>query len=132
VVEPLRRVASRLPWWLTKYGLALPLVVPFFFYARLLGALARLSGRPEALERVLPLAAYSLWIAPRPFWFFHHVAFDQLVTPRTAYFDRRTVERWLASPEVEPGSAYVIFRNGNSWKLGGRKRVGVSEAAPRS
>ena len=92
VVEPIRRVASRLPWWLTKYGLALPLVVPFFLYARLLRAVAGRLVRPETLGRVLPLAAYALWIAGRPFWFFHHVAFDQLVTPRTTYFDRRTVE----------------------------------------
>lgn len=132
VVEPIRRVASRLPWWLTKYGLALPLVVPFFLYARLLHASTRRLLRPEALERVLPLAAYALWIAGRPFWFFHHVAFDQLVTPRTTYFDRGTVERWLSSPEVEPGSAYVVFRNGNSWKFGGRRRDGVSPEAPRS
>ena len=46
VVEPIRRVASRLPWWMTKYGLALPLVVPFFLYARLLRALARRLVRP--------------------------------------------------------------------------------------
>lgn len=129
VVEPVRRVASRLPWWLTKYGLALPLVVPFFLYARLLRALARLFGRSPLLEKTLPLYSYALWIAPRPFWFFHHVAFDQLVTPRTTYFHRRTVERWLASPDVEPGSAYILFRNGNSWKFGGRRRANVSPEA---
>lgn len=131
VVEPIRRLASRLPWWLTKYALALPLVVPFFLYSRLLRA-ALGGGLPERLVKALPLGAYALWIARRPFWFFHHVAFDQLVTPRTAYFDRGTVERWLASSEVEPGSAYLFFRNGNSWKFGGKRREGVSPAAPRS
>ena len=30
IVEPLRRIASRLPWWLTKYGIATPAVVPHF------------------------------------------------------------------------------------------------------
>lgn len=132
VVEPIRRIASRLPWWLTKYGLALPLVVPFFLYARLLRAVTRRFGRSQRLERALPLHAYGLWIAERPFWFFHHVAFDQLVTPRTTYLDRRTVERWLASPDVEPGSAYILFRNGNSWKFGGRRRADVNPEAPRS
>ncbi len=130
VVEPIRRIASRLPWWLTKYGLALPLVVPFFLYARFLWLVERRFGHSARLERALPLHAYALWIAERPFWFFHHVAFDQLVTPRTAYFDRRTVERWLASKGVEPASTYLIFRNGNSWKFGGR--TGVSPEAPRS
>lgn len=116
LVEPLRRVASRLPWWLTKYALATPLAVPFFLYARALAAL-----RSPALRR-LPLADYALWIAPREFAFFRHVAFDQLVAPRTAYLRRATVEAWLGAPAVEPGTAYVVFRNGNSWKFGGRRR----------
>ena len=25
--------------------------------------------------------------------------------------------------QIEPGSTYIIFRNGNSWKFGGRKRA---------
>jgi SAM-dependent methyltransferase len=123
VVDPIRRAASRLPWWITKYAVALPLVAPYFLYARALRALARAPRIDRVLSRIGPLHDYSLWIAERPFWFFHHVAFDQLVTPRTVYLDRATVEAWLSSPEVEPGSAYVIFRNGNSWKFGGRRRA---------
>ena len=73
----------------------------------------------------MPLYDYSLWIAEREFAFFRHVAFDQLVTPRTVYIDRATVERWLADPRVEPGTAYVVMRNGNSWKFGG-----VSQNSP--
>lgn len=118
IVDPIRHVASRLPWWLTKYALATPLVVPFFLYAKLLAALPRWSW----LER-LPLYRYALWISPREFAFFRHVAFDQLVTPQTAYIPKSTVERWLADPRVEPGSTYLIFRNGNSWKFGGRRRA---------
>jgi SAM-dependent methyltransferase len=117
-VDPLRRVSSRLPWWITKYGLALPLVAPYFVYAKCVRALA-----PDALRRVLPLYDYSLWIAEREFPFFHHVAFDQLVTPTTAYIPRSLVERWLSDPRIEPGSSYVVFRNGNSWKFGGVRRV---------
>jgi SAM-dependent methyltransferase len=118
LVDPLRRVSSRLPWWLTKYGLALPLVVPYFVYAKTVRALA-----PEALRAILPLYDYSLWIAEREFRFFHHVAFDQLVTPTTAYIPRSLVERWLSDPRIEPGSSYVVFRNGNSWKFGGVRQV---------
>jgi SAM-dependent methyltransferase len=117
LVDPLRRVASRLPWWLTKYGLATPLVAPYYLYAKLLRALPRWGWLRRA-----PLHDYSLWIAEREFAFFRHVAFDQLVTPRTVYIDRATLERWLADPHVEPGSAYVLMRNGNSWKFGGRLR----------
>jgi SAM-dependent methyltransferase len=116
LVDPLRKVASRLPWWFTKYALATPLVFPYFLYAKTLRALQRPSLRR------LPLYDYSLWIAERGFAFFRHVAFDQLVTPQTVYLRRSTVEDWLRAADVDPASTYVIFRNGNSWKFGGRKR----------
>ena len=118
VVDPLRHVASRLPWWLTKYGLATPLVIPYYVYAKALAALPRWKWLPA-----LPLYDYSLWIARREYAFFRHVAFDQLVTPQTAYLDRATLESWLSShADIEPGSTYLIMRNGNSWKFGGRRK----------
>jgi SAM-dependent methyltransferase len=123
VVDPVRRVASRLPWWVTKYGVALPLTVPYFLYAK------SLRRVPAALAAHAPLGTYSQWIAQRPFKFFHHVAFDQLVTPETHYIPRSTVDRWLASPEVDPGSTYVRRRNGNSWTFGGQRRVILSPSA---
>jgi SAM-dependent methyltransferase len=116
VVDPVRKVASRLPWWLTKYGVALPLTVPYFVYAKALGHV------PSSVAARLPLGTYSQWIAQRSFGFFHHVAFDQLVTPETHYIPRATVDRWLDSPEVAHGTAYVRRRNGNSWTFGGQKR----------
>jgi SAM-dependent methyltransferase len=108
-VDPLRRIASRLPWWLTKYGLALPLVMPYFVYAKL----------HLPFTKQLPLGEYTLWIRHEPFRFFHHVAFDQLVTPRTTYLRRATIEAWLADPRV--GSSYIRRRNGNSWIFGGTR-----------
>lgn len=33
-VDPLRRLCSRFPWWLTKYGVATPLAIPFWIYAK--------------------------------------------------------------------------------------------------
>lgn len=123
LVEPLRRIASRLPWWFTKYFLATPTVVPYFIYAKLLCALPRWNGL-----RALPLYDYSLWIGQREFAFFRHVAFDQLVTPQTMYVDRATLERWLGSLDnLEPGSAYITMRNGNSWKFGGTLRAPICE-----
>lgn len=116
IVDPIRKVASSLPWWATKYFIATPLVVPYFLYAKTLNAL-----RWKILHG-LPLYDYSLWIAQRGFSFFRHVAFDQLVTPQTAYIKRSTVDEWLADERIDPSSAYVIFRNGNSWKFGGTKR----------
>lgn len=117
VVDPIRKVAARLPWWLTKYGLATPLVFPYYLYAKALAALPRWKALGG-----LPLYDYSLWIAKREYAFFRHVAFDQLVTPQTVYIDRQTLESWLRDDRIAPGSAYLIMRNGNSWKFGGRRR----------
>lgn len=117
MVDPLRKLASALPWWFTKYFLATPLVVPFFLYAKLL----RLFNFPSYLAK-LPLFEYAKWISIRDFSFFRHVAFDQLVTPQTTYIKRERVLSWLADPLVEPGSTYLIFRNGNSWKFGGKRK----------
>jgi SAM-dependent methyltransferase len=127
VVDPIRRVTSTLPWWLAKYGVALPLVMPYYAYAKTLKFASRYVTGDSAREllRRLPLEQYSLWIAERPFSFFHHVAFDQLVTPRTHYIMRETIEAWLERPEIEPGSTYLSQRNGNSWKFGGRRRADV-------
>lgn len=126
LVEPIRKIASRLPWWVTKYLLATPLVVPYFVYAKGTRLLHRwLGANAASWLSWAPLREYSLWIAERGFAFFRHVAFDQLVTPQTTYLSREDVERWLAAnPDVQTGSSYVILRNGNSWKFGGRRAPG--------
>ncbi|MCP9455882.1 MAG: methyltransferase domain-containing protein [Nitrospira sp.] len=116
LVDPIRKVASRLPWWINKYLIATPLVVPYFLYAKLLSRFRSLK-----ILKKLPLYDYSIWIAKREFAFFRHVAFDQLVTPQTSYIDRQTIESWLhRNDRIDPGSTYIIMRNGNSWKFGGR------------
>lgn len=117
IVDPIRTIASRLPWWITKYVLATPLVVPFYVYAKILQSLQF----PRAAS-FLPLFDYAKWIAPRNFAFFRHVAFDQLVTPQTTYITKKRVQRWLAHELVDPESTYLVFRNGNSWKFGGKRR----------
>jgi SAM-dependent methyltransferase len=117
VVEPVRKVASHLPWWLSKHVIATGLVAPYYVYAKLVARL------PQRWIEALPLGLYSQWIARREFAFFRHVAFDQIVTPQTAYLRREEIEAWLRDPRVEPGSAYVVMRNGNSWKFGGVRRV---------
>ena len=117
LVDPLRKIVSRcLPWWMIKYGIATPLAVPFFLYAKLLFYLPRLTWL-----RRLPLYQYCLWIAKREFSFFRHVAFDQLITPQTTYLSRETIESWLKNNRrLDQYSVYIISRNGNSWKFGGR------------
>ncbi len=122
LVDPLRRILCHCPWWFTKYLAATPLAVPFLLYARFLRAVRKLGRRPRLAA--LPLYDYCQWISSREFSFFRHVAFDQLVTPRTVYLPRATIETWLRDPMIEAGSTYLEMRNGNSWKFGGRRRAG--------
>jgi SAM-dependent methyltransferase len=116
VVDPLRKLVNHLPWSVNKYGVALPLSVPFFLYGRLCKVLKKCFG--ENLP--LPLFRYMLWISERDFNFHHHVAFDQLVTPMTHYITKERVESWLNDERVDPTSTYIVFRNGNGWKFGGK------------
>lgn len=123
VIEPTRLIASRLPWWITKYLIATSMVLPYFIYAKALSALSKGLPQLRSTLKHLPLHDYSLWIAARDFRFFRHVAFDQLVTPQTRYISRREVQGWLdRQPRIAPESTYIIQRNGNSWKFGGRTR----------
>ena len=118
IVDRIRKVASRLPWRLTKYFIATPLAFPYFLYAKILSRLKNIN-----ILKKLPLHAYSLWIAQRDFNFFRHVAFDQLVTPQTTYLSRKTIEDWISREKdvIDREGVYIIFRNGNSWKFGGKK-----------
>lgn len=118
IVDPIRKIVNHFPWWLNKYGVALPLTLPFFLYSNLCKLLHGIAGK----KIPLPLFDYMLWISKRDFSFHHHVAFDQLVTPTTWYISRKRVEEWLKHPDIEPGSEYIIFRNKNGWKFGGRKK----------
>ncbi|MGH7787569.1 MAG: class I SAM-dependent methyltransferase [Candidatus Binatia bacterium] len=117
LVEPVRRLACRLPWRVNKYGVALPLAVPFFLVGKTMHALRHWP----ATDR-LPMAGYFRWVGAREFAFHHHVAFDQLVTPQTQFIRQREIEAWLAAAADEIESTYLVPRNGNSWKFGGRRR----------
>ncbi len=112
VVDPIRKIASKLPWWYTKYFIATPLSFMYFIYAHIITLLGM---------KFMPLYDYSRWIKKRGFLFFRHVAFDQLVTPQTTYIPKSMIEDWLRSKDqIDPASTYIIFRNGNSWKFGGK------------
>lgn len=121
LVDPLRKLTSRLPWWFTKYAVATLLVTPYFLYSKLIKLLNCKCFKP--FLSWLPLYDYSLWIAQREFMFYRHVAFDQLVTPQTAYIKKEEIKEWLQScSEIDQTSVYIEFRNGNSWKFGGVKK----------
>ncbi|PCJ01412.1 MAG: hypothetical protein COB15_00375 [Flavobacteriales bacterium] len=117
-VEPIRKIASKLPWWLTKYFIATPLAIPFYGYGKLIKTIPFL----KKIKTNLPLYDYMIWIGERGFSFFRHVAFDQLVTPQTTYLSKNEILAWLGSNHsINQESTYIIFRNGNSWKFGGKK-----------
>lgn len=115
LVEPIRKIASKLPWRINKYLIAAPLALFFFFYAKILTK----AGQHKVFSK-FPMYRYCQWIAKRGFSFFHHVVFDQLVTPQTKYLERSTIENWLKDRRIDPSSIYILRRNGNSWKFGGR------------
>lgn len=115
IVDPIRKIASKLPWWVNKYLIATPLSFLYFIYAHIIVSFK---------IKFAPLYPYSQWITKRNFLFFRHVAFDQLVTPQTVYIDKKTIDFWLSQyDQIDPESVYTIFRNGNSWKFGGQVKV---------
>jgi SAM-dependent methyltransferase len=120
VIDPVRRLTARLPWWVTRWGAGLAIGGAAFAYAKLLRALGRVGA--GGLVKRLPQGEYLSTLADRDFAFFQHLATDFLVARHTVYIDRARAQRWLAHAQVEPGSTYLIHRNGNSWKLGGRRR----------
>jgi len=118
LVDPLRRMVNHLPWFVNKYLVALPLTIPFFIYSNFCRIISYFLGKTT----FLPLFDYMMWISKRGFDFHHHVAFDQLVTPVTHYIKKERVESWLKDERIEEKSSYILFRNGNGWKFGGRIR----------
>jgi len=115
-IDPIRKIVSGLPWWIIKYVIATPLAIPFYIYANSLSRLTFIK-----LIKKLPLYRYCLWISKQDFAFFRHVAFDQLVAPQTSYFDRQTIESWMLNDSrIDRNSIYLISRNANSWKFGGK------------
>ena len=116
LVDPIRRIASKLPWWVNKYLIATPLSLVFYCYAKTIT-----QPSLKAFSDKMPMFEYCEWIRERKVNFFRHVVFDQLVSPQTWYIDRNTVQDWIKSNErVDQESVYIILRNGNSWKFGGR------------
>ena len=114
-VDPIRRIASRVPWWINKYIVATPLALLFYSYAKFV-----VKARPHEVFSKLPMYRYCQWISKGGLGFFRHVVFDQLVTPRTEYLERGTIESWLQDARIDPATIYILMRNGNSWKFGGQ------------
>ena len=114
-VDPIRKVAARLPWWLTKFFFAAPLSVLFFTYAKVV---ARMRGH-HLTSRVLFFLYFQWMVRPnlRRSW---RVVFDRLVTPRTRYIEGNMREPGFSGTSVNSDSTYIIMCNGDSWKFSGK------------
>jgi SAM-dependent methyltransferase len=119
VVEPLRRVSTRMPPSLMR-GLAWPLAVGFH-------AAANGVYRPLSSTRVgkrLPQSEYLSSVADFNFRHNYGIVFDQLVAPTAAYIRGPELEGWFA--EAGLVDVHVTSRHGTSWRGRGR----VPEATP--
>jgi SAM-dependent methyltransferase len=112
VVEPLRRVSTRIPTSGLRF-LAWPLAVGFHGLARFVHA--PLQGR--ALARNLPLHEYLASVGHFTFRQNYGIVFDQLAAPTAAYLRRCELEQWLDDALLV--DARLSHRHGNSWRLRG-------------
>jgi SAM-dependent methyltransferase len=113
VVEPLRRVSTRVPTPFLR-GLAWPLAVVFH------GA-ARYVYRPldgTHVGRLLPLDEYLSSVADFSFRQNYGIVFDQLSAPTAAYIKGSEIEAWFRTSELE--DVAISHRHGNSWRGRGR------------
>jgi SAM-dependent methyltransferase len=123
VVEPLRRVSTKIPPPLLR-ALAWPLAVAFH-------AVSKLVYRPlngTALGRPLPLSEYLSSVADFSFRQNYGIVFDQLVAPTAAYIRGSELERWFNENALE--DVRISHRHGNSWRGSGRVPSGPAEAPP--
>jgi SAM-dependent methyltransferase len=119
VVEPVRRVSTRMPPPLLR-GLAWPLAVGFHGVAK--GVYRPLER--TAVGRRLPLNEYLASVADFSFRQNYGIVFDQLVAPTAAYIRGPELERWFVDAGLE--DVHVTSRHGNSWR--GRGRVPATTA----
>ncbi|MDQ3380625.1 MAG: methyltransferase domain-containing protein [Actinomycetota bacterium] len=113
VVEPVRRVSTRLPPSVLR-GLAWPLAIGFHGIAK---ALYRpLHG--TSAGRLLPLDEYMTSVAEFGFRQNYTIVFDQLVAPTAAYIKGSELERWFRESGLE--DVEITHRHENSWRGQGR------------
>ena len=129
LVEPIRKIASKLPWRVNKYLVAVPLALFFFVLCQDCSA----KAVPHKVFSRFPMYCYCRWIAKRGFSFFHHVVFDQLVTPQTEYLERPTIENWLEDSRID--SVFNLYPDAQRqfmevWRAGGVKILLINYEYP--
>jgi SAM-dependent methyltransferase len=113
VVEPLRRVSTRMPPSLLR-GLAWPLGAAFHGVAK--GVYRPLDG--TSVGAALPLNEYMVSVADFSFRQNYSIVFDQLVAPTAAYITGPELRAWFEENGLE--DVVLSHRHGNSWRGQGR------------
>jgi SAM-dependent methyltransferase len=113
VVEPLRRVSTKMPPTLLR-SLAWPLGLAFHGLAK--GVYRPLDG--TAVGRALPLNDYMASVADFSFRQNYSIVFDQLIAPTAAYIRGPELRRWFSENKLE--DIQITHRHQNSWRGQGR------------
>jgi SAM-dependent methyltransferase len=113
VIEPLRRVSTRVPPRLLR-GLAWPLGAAFHGVAK--GVYRPLKG--TTVGGALPLNEYMSSVANFSFRHNYSIVFDQLVAPTAAYIKGPELRGWFDENGLE--DVLISHRHGNSWRGQGR------------
>jgi SAM-dependent methyltransferase len=116
VVEPIRRVSTRIPPPALR-GLAWPLAVAFHGVAK--GVYRPLAG--TSAGRRLPLDEYMSSVAEFSFRQNYGIIFDQLAAPTAAYITGPQFASWFEEARLE--DVLISHRHGNSWRGSGRVPV---------
>jgi SAM-dependent methyltransferase len=120
VVDPIRRLTSRMPLSLVYLASFLP-AATVFLLTRLMSWVEARSKHPfgKSFVRTLPLGAYLAYMAQFDFTYIHNSVFDQLIAPITRYFRQAEVEAWFKKAGLE--EVQISSRNEMSWRGFGRK-----------
>jgi SAM-dependent methyltransferase len=109
VIEPLRRISTRVPIPLLR-GVAWPLGVAFHATAKVV---YQPLGR-TAVGRALPLSEYMSSVADFSFRQNYGIVFDQLAAPTAAYLTEPEFRRWFSEARLQ--DVQITHRHNNSWR----------------
>jgi len=118
VIDPIRKVASRMPLPAVYALSAVPASV-FYLLAKLIYRPLNAFPETRRLAAALPMNSYLDYMARfNPYYVFNSV-FDQLIAPITQYFRREQVREWFR--EADLTDIALTQRNGMSWRATGRR-----------
>jgi SAM-dependent methyltransferase/uncharacterized protein YbaR (Trm112 family) len=110
LLDPLRKLTSRLPVSWVRHLLALPLALLLFVVMNTL----YLPGFMFGIFKFLPYEAYFNWLRPQGWRYAWGMVTDQLIPPQTHYLRKSTLLQWLDKAWMVHS---LTARNGISWRV---------------